>query len=391
MWSVMAVLVSSALLGCLDGQRTDQGSRAGAQAQALEARTEFARLVDRLSGPGGYFDTDNLISNESSYLHVMTGLENLGVTGGAYIGVGPDQNFSYIARIRPEIAFIVDIRRDNLLQQLMFKALFAQARNRIEYLCLLTGRRPPTKTGEWEERSVEDIVEYIDGSSYSPAVAEQALTAVTDQVTTFGIPLSEADLRTIRRFHGAFIRDGLDLRFQSHGRGPRSYYPTYRRLILERDLAGRRGNYLVSERDYQFVRELQRAHRVIPVVGDLAGDHALAEIARYLNEIGVPVSAFYTSNVEDYVWRAGRFSRFVRNLERLPYDERSVIVRSFFGRNFGYVHPQAVPGYHSVQLLGTITGLLAQYRAGTIRGYFDLVTGNVSESGRQQAVGQGVG
>jgi hypothetical protein len=34
-----------------------------------------------------------------------------------------DQSFSYIAAIRPAVAFMIDIRRDNLLMHLMFKAL----------------------------------------------------------------------------------------------------------------------------------------------------------------------------------------------------------------------------------------------------------------------------
>src|SRR5256714_4610342 len=84
----------------------------------------FAALSARLSEPGGYFDSDNLISNETSYLHVMDKLRELNVTGGVYIGVGPDQSFSYIAKIRPRMAIITDIRRDNLLQHLMYKALF---------------------------------------------------------------------------------------------------------------------------------------------------------------------------------------------------------------------------------------------------------------------------
>ena len=43
--------------------------------------------------------------------------------GGVYVGVGPNQNFTYIAAIRPELAFIVDIRRQNLLEHLLFKVL----------------------------------------------------------------------------------------------------------------------------------------------------------------------------------------------------------------------------------------------------------------------------
>ena len=111
--------------------------------QGLEpagARTTFAAQIERLSEAEGAFDTDNLISNERSYLEVIPALISAGVSGGAYIGVGPDQNFSYIARIRPAIAYIIDVRRDNLLLHLLFKALFANARSRVEYASLLTGR-----------------------------------------------------------------------------------------------------------------------------------------------------------------------------------------------------------------------------------------------------------
>src|SRR5918911_5744416 len=110
----------------------------------------FAALSARLSEPGGYFDSDNLISNETSYQHVLIKMRELGVSGGVYIGVGPDQSFTYIAKIRPRMAIMIDIRRDNLLQHLLFKALFGRAGNRVEYLCLFFGK-PFPKTKGWEQ------------------------------------------------------------------------------------------------------------------------------------------------------------------------------------------------------------------------------------------------
>ncbi len=118
---------------------------------------------------------------------------------------------------------------------------------------------------------------------------------------------------------------------------------------------------------------MQEANRIIPVVGDLAGQHALAAIGREIDDRGLTVSAFYTSNVEDYLLRARSFERYVTNLSGLPVDGSSVIVRSFFGRNFGYAHPQAVPGYHSVQLLQRIERLLYHYARDGYRSYLDLV------------------
>ena len=71
---------------------------------------EFARLIRDFSEEGGEFHSDNLISNETSYLHIVDKLKQLNAPGGAYIGVGPEQNFTYIAKTRPRIVFIIDLR-----------------------------------------------------------------------------------------------------------------------------------------------------------------------------------------------------------------------------------------------------------------------------------------
>src|ERR1700704_5509747 len=128
----------------------------------VQAPATFASRVAQLSERGGFFDTDNLISNERSYLHVVPALRDSGVTGGAYIGVGPDQNFSYIAQLKPAIAFIVDLRRDNLLLHLLFKALFSMADTRADYLSLLFGRPVPMPSSEWQTANLDKLVTYIE-------------------------------------------------------------------------------------------------------------------------------------------------------------------------------------------------------------------------------------
>jgi hypothetical protein len=330
-------------------------------------------LIERLSEPGGYFDTDNLISNEASYLHVVGALEQGGIRGGAYLGVGPDQNFSYIAAVRPEIAFIVDVRRDNLLQHLLFKALFAAADDRLEYLCLLVGRPVPPDRDRWRDSSVTALARYVDTVGVRPAVGQAARDTVASLVGRFGVPLSDEDRATIARVHETFIDAGLDLRFRSHGRRPRPHYPTLRRLLLETDRRGRQASYLATEARWQVVHELQERDGIVPVVGDLAGDHALAAVAEWLRTAEIPVTAFYTSNVEFYLIGDGRFDRYAANVARLPIADRSVLIRSFFGRNFGYTHPEAVSGYFSVQLVQDMHDFVETVRAGGYRSYLDLV------------------
>ena len=304
----------------------------GASGVAPQAGRPFSAQVAALSEPGGYFDTDNLISNEGSYLNVLAGLDGAGVRGGAYVGVGPDQNFSYIAHIRPSIAFVVDIRRDNLLLHLLFKALFEQARTRFEYMALLFGRPVPRDAVRWRAESIERLAAYIDdtaATARSPDGLDRRTRAV---IARFGVPLSEADFATIGRFHQTFVAAGLGLRFETTGRPPQAHYPSYRDLLLAVDSRGRKGNFLATEEGFQFVKALQARNLIVPVVGDLAGPRALRAIAQLLKDRRQPLSAFYTSNVEFYLDRAGTLDRFLQNLGQLPRMREAVVIRSVFGR-----------------------------------------------------------
>jgi hypothetical protein len=179
------------------------------------------------------------VSNETSYLHVLDVLERRGVRGGAYIGVGPDQNFSYLAEIRPEIAFIIDIRRDNLLHHLLFKALFENARNRLEFLSLMVGKPVPADLRAWDDASIDELVIQIDTARSSYEVFEAASDRVLETVDRFGVSLSAADLGTIRGIHTMFFDYGLDIRYSNRSRRGFGRFPTWRRLLLETDLDGR--------------------------------------------------------------------------------------------------------------------------------------------------------
>lgn len=342
-------------------------------AQTAAKKSEFARSVESLSEAGGYFDTDNIISNESSYLHVLGKMREMRISGGAYIGVGPDQNFSYIAQIRPRVAYMVDIRRDNLLQHLFFKALFALARDRVEYLCLLFGKPPPAAARQ-SKGDIQDLLEFVERLAGDEKYVSATRAAVRNQVKAFGLSLSDADLTKIERIQAQFFGAGLNLKFTTFGRAARASYPLYRDLLLATDLTGRRGSYLAREEDFQFVKSLQQRDLIIPVIGDLAGDYALREIARLLRERREQVAAVYVSNVEYYLMSEGKLKDFTENLALLPRHERSLIIRSYFGGFYGPRHPHAVPGYNSAQLLQTIASLVVEQQQGGYSSYTDLIT-----------------
>jgi hypothetical protein len=334
----------------------------------------FADLVVGLSEPGGFFWSDNLVSNETSYLHVIGKLDELGVRGGAYIGVGPEQNFSYIAEIRPAVAFIVDIRRDNLLLHLFFKAAAELARNRLEYLCFLYGRSPPADVERWSDRPVEDLLDYLDAAGADSNAVEAQERRLFDRIGRLGVPLTGADLEAIARLHGEFVSAGLSLRFSSLGARAWPIFPTARQLYLETDLRGVRSSYLPSEERFRVLQRLQRAGRVVPVVGNLAGPRALRAVGQYVAGLGEAVSLLYTSNVEYYLFREGGFDAFAANVATLPRSARSHLARSYFERQTGIPHPLAVPSHLSVQVLESLDHFVTTSAAGGTSSYWMVVS-----------------
>lgn len=364
----------------LSTPRVAQAQQPATKAVAA-ATTEFGRLIERLSDAGGYFDSDNLISNEASFQHVMGALRKRNVTGGAYIGVGPDTGFTYTAQIRPKLALMTDIRRDNLVQHFWFKALFALARNRAEYLCLIFGKPVPSDVAAWNDKPITAIHEYLDKMPKKAELFAATQKQILEKVQAFGSPLTARDLQHLTSIEQEFFDSGMDLKFTSKGRGYRAHYPTYRELMLERDLTGKQCNYLVNEADFQFLKEMQAKDLIIPVVGDLAGPKALPAIAALLKERNLVVSALYTSNVEFYLMRGygSSFETFAASVVKLPRDANSVIIRSYFNGNWGGDHPQTVGGYYSTQLLQTMESFAKEIAGGGYHSYTDLITKHLIE------------
>jgi hypothetical protein len=347
-------------------------------AQRLGDSAAFSALVARISEPGGYFDSDNIITNEASYLQVSSQLAKAGTHGGIYIGVGPDQNFSYIAMIRPAIAFMLDIRRDNLLEHLLFKSLFMMSRNRTEYLCLLFGHPVPADVDKWTDRPIGEVLAYFGGTHVDSQAVIASRRASNERIARFGVPLDAHDREMIDRYRAEFVSEGLDTRYSSLGRNNRYDYPSFGSLMLAADRAGRQTGYLADEKAFQFVRSMQMNDRIVPVMGNVAGPKAVKAIAAYAREQGLNVSAFYLSNVEQYLMgRDGGFDAYARNVSVLPHDSTGVIIRSYFGNRAGAQHPLYVPGSGSLStsLVESIDSFNRAFASGALATYRDLVFG----------------
>ena len=83
------------------------------------------------------------------------------------------------------------------------------------------------------------------------------------------------------------------------------------------------------------------------------------------------LSAFYVSNVEDYLFRGGVFDKYMENMKLLPRTPRSVVIRSVFGR--GARPRNAVPGYYSASSVQNLNEMVSAHAAGTYASYYDLI------------------
>jgi hypothetical protein len=166
---------------------------AGEQLPAQISDEVFWRMTSEFSEPGGNFTSENFVSNEPNFQQVLTRLKATTKPGGAYLGVGPEQNFTYIAAIQPSIAFIIDIRRQNMIQHLMYKAAFELSADRADFLSILFSRkRPDGLTGR---STAEELLNDFKGVLPDNALLKTNLQAIEDLlVKQHKYPLEPSDL-----------------------------------------------------------------------------------------------------------------------------------------------------------------------------------------------------
>ena len=336
----------------------------------------FRHLMATLSEPEGFFDSDNFVSNEGAYLKILPALKNLGVQGGAYLGVGPDQNYSYIAAIRPSLAIIADIRRQNALQHLYFKSLFQLSSTRAQYLARLFGRRINASPERTKNSNISELLILIDRAPQDQTFEQINELEANRVVRSWDLGLRDADFEVIQRIAHAFVEGGPDLKFTSYHRAPRSYHPTYRRLLEETDSQKVQSNYLADEEKFQFIKNLHSQNRIVPIVGDLAGSFAIRRTAAELRRRKLTITCLYVSNVERYLFGGERWQTYIQNLNLLPREANACLIRSYANRWKQYPAPNA--RYYMSTALELLSTFLEEESLGTHKTYWDVIGGGYS-------------
>jgi hypothetical protein len=301
-------------------------ARPSADVPARLTDAEFWKLSTDMSEPNGSFRSDNLLSNEMGFQTIIPDLKKL-VKPGVYMGVGPEQNFTYIAALEPKMVFLTDIRRGNLHLHLMYKAMFELANDRVDFVGMLFSKKRPE--GLTSAASVTDIFTKYDALPVSQEAYDANWKKIVDHLTKtpHTLPLDKDDIGGMKYVYDSFYSYGTAINYSSTTGGGRGggTMATYESLMLTTDLVGVQRSYLANEQLFGIVKALETKNLIVPLVGDFAGPKALRAVGSYIKERGETVMAFYLSNVEDYL-TGGLWQTFCNNVSTLPLTETSTFI-----------------------------------------------------------------
>jgi len=334
--------------------------------------TEFSQMIMDYSEPGGSFNFE-FMSNEIEFPSIIPSLKESLKMDGVYLGVGPEQNFTYIAALQPKIAFIFDIRRQNMVEHLLYKALFGLSSNRVDFISKLFARRVPR--GLSEKFTARELLLAYSTATADPELFDRNLQAIKDYlIRDHHIPLPARDQADLNLVYRSFVREGPGGDYTGRIFGGFGRY-AYADLMMATDERGQAQSYLATEQNFQLVREMERKNLVVPLVGDFAGATAIRAVAKYLKDHHATVTAFYTSNVEQYLFQqSDEWRRFYENLSFLPIDSSSTLIRSsHFAYGAGAQRARRFPRTTYVMLLCPLTDLMAAFKQRQIQTYDDAI------------------
>jgi hypothetical protein len=254
----------------------------------------------------------------------------------------------------------------------MYKAVFHLAPTRAQFLARLLSRPLPRENAFSAGASLNELLAYFAKTSADEKFYAANLIALHKTIQEdFQFPLTNSDKASLEYVYKSFRTDGLEIAFRMDGAWS-NYFPSLQEMLTQTDLKGNPGNFLASVEDYDFVRGMHAKNLIIPVVADFGGKPALIRVGEYLRQQGLTVTAFYTSNVEQYLFDGASFTDFANNVRKLPLTEKSLFIRAVF--NMRYSHPARLPGHLSTTLLQPMQVFLQDFAAGRVDSYYELIT-----------------
>ena len=239
-------------------------------------------------------------SNETRHDLFFPYLEQL---GGAFVGVGSDQSFTMAAAAEAELLLMIDIDHRVVDLHQIYAVLIPEA------------------------KSPQALVDAFEGDAQESVLArlEEAFAERTPSERRRLLQGYRASRETVLR---------------------------HLQRVIDRSVDGRPASWLSNRAMFEHIQTLYRSGRVRVMPGNLVGDASMQTIAAVTRDLDIPVRALYLSNAEEYF----RYTKqFVANIEALPFDDRSVVLRTIYAKTWEHADLwayQVQPATDFVQRLG---------------------------------------
>lgn len=211
--------------------------------------------------------------------------------GGAYLGVGSDQNYTVAAAARSELMFLSDIDRSVV------------DLHRIYEVLIEASDTPEALLGRFEQVAADSSAELL---------------------TAAWADLPEPERKRLIRLY----------------RNARETVVIHLRHVIKRHRDGRPTTWLSDPAMYDHIRALFKADRVRMMGGDLTGANSLQTAAAAARALGIPFRVIYFSNAEEYFDYS---KQFIANINGFPVEDSTVVLRTIYRKD--WVHADQLWAY----------------------------------------------
>lgn len=329
---------------------------------------EFTQMIKSMSEDEVFFVSENWISNEDRYLYVLNLLDKFKINGGVYIGVGPEQNYTYISAVKPDLAFIVDVRNRNTLQHLIYKIIFELADTPADFFSLLFSKPINNSNGPNKHSNINELVNYFKNTPSSRKMYNETLEKIFNVLTIkYHFEITEYYEQLICYTFATIYRHNLNLDYDGSTLLTKGWtWPTFAELLQATDIEGKQRNPFNNILEYQYLKKMHFENRIIPITGDFSGKKTLKSIGLYMKEHNLTLSSFYTSNVERYIFHSpdSTVDEWVDNVKNIPINNTSIFIRTLIMKD-----------YYQSNIMGIqrIKTFLERYNNGFYANYRNLI------------------
>jgi hypothetical protein len=339
-WGQWGALALAALV-LLPGRARGDGSALGILARPLQ--------VEDTSAYDGLFPIKHVTSNEWQNGVFVSEVRRR--PGGAFLGLGGEQNYTLIAAGRSQVAFIVDSNPVVIEIHRAYHALHKLAPTRTAFVAYLSGREPPPHQAG---ATMAEIVARVE--KQPPLDAARLLREARGLV-------SANEMQALgKMIHGQFGT------LYMAGKPSGSFAEHFARMAREPRSPTRFACWLDHDQSYAAVRARIESNAIHLVTGSIAGEQTLRSIAAAARKMGVVFHHVYLSNAPDYVFGSGAGRQLAANLRLLPTNAATRVLTTGDASNAGQAAP-LLSGrwrYHSTPIARYAKGCVAPRQTHTV-------------------------